>query len=356
MAKTKIEWATHTANWQAGCTEDGPECVNCYARIMSARLRQMDGPERYAGATTGDGEAARWTRALVADVQALHRNFDGMERATKPRRTFVGSMTDLFHDDAPTDALSALADRVRVLGHRARNTQVVILLTKRPSNLARWQRQHFPEGLPPWAWAMTTAGTQPMLEKRLPGLLEVQAPVRGLSIEPLLGPVDLSPWLPALDGGAPWVHGEPRDCPAFYDRCWCNPLQWVIVGGESGRPARPMHPAWVRSLRDQCSGAGVPFLFKQWGAWIPRSHTVKRKSWHAERTPDDGDWRRNVSDDLPWGTLQVDGKWWPHTSPWNGHDDDGHGGEAVMLKAGKSVSRRSLDGVEHDGLPLEMGR
>ncbi len=114
-------------------------------------------------------------------------------------------------------------------------------------------------------WAMTSVENQDQAEKRIPTLIHVPAVIRGLSVEPLLGPVDLTPWL--------------------------NHVQWVIVGGESGRDARPMHPYWVCDIRDQCLAAGVAFFFKQWGEWAPI--TLGTES-HPELWNDAKSWRSRM--------------------------------------------------------------
>jgi protein gp37 len=118
---------------------------------------------------------------------------------------------------------------------------------------------------------------------------------------------------------------QPRQEPA---------ISWVIVGGESGHGARPMHPEWARRIRDQCVAAGVAFFFKQWGEWIPRSHCIAEETWSFRR----------------WGTLTIDGQWFESTAPWNGHDDDG-GGEAAMRLVGKAKAGRALDGRSWDEMP-----
>jgi len=116
-----------------------------------------------------------------------------------------------------------------------------LLLTKRPENmtkLAPWGKQ-WPDNV----WALATVENQEYANQRIPHLLDVPAVVRGLSIEPMLGPIDLS--------------------------CWISDIHWVIAGGESGAGSRPMNPDWARVLRDQCLSAGTAFFFKQWGNWIP---------------------------------------------------------------------------------------
>lgn len=255
MGTTDIEWADATLNWQSGCTNAGPECDSCYAEKMSHRLANM-GQERYRGAT----KDWAWIGAIRFDPIALRNAFAGLGRKRAPIRAFPGSMTDLWHRDAPADGLAAFAAEVAWLaagiaaGRIAPHT--LMCLTKRPENLLAWQRLHFPEGLPPCFWAGTTAGNQRGADIRVPKLLDVRASVRFVSIEPMLGPVNLERYLFASgDDGEPAPRNEPPlPC-----------LHWIIVGCESigGRAGRPTDEAWVRDLRDQCATAGVPFFLKQ---------------------------------------------------------------------------------------------
>lgn len=289
MGETKIEWATHTANWQSGCTRASPACQHCYAEIMSARQEAMAyarGDERLFNRYEGTTENRRWTGKITFDTDALSRAFAELWRARAPRRVFCGSMTDLFHDDAPPEALAMLAVEIRMADHPTW-PHTIMLLTKRPENLARWQREYFPGGLPSWVWVGTTGENQEWVDRRVSELVKVRADVRYLSMEPLLGGVDLNKlWChtcetdehvrgPDDKGSQPWCVECDSEvgCANWLDACASKDqpgISWVIVGGESGHGARPMHPQWVRSLRDQCVEAGVPFFFKQWGEWGPR--------------------------------------------------------------------------------------
>lgn len=266
---TKIEWATHTVNWLAGCTKVSPACTHCYAETMSRRQVHM-GTERYRG--TVDLDTGRWTGVVRYDPEAMRRAFVDLRSARKPRRVFCNSMSDTFHKDAPPESLDHLAEQIRTTTARlGEHRHVIMLLTKRPSRLLAWQREHFPDGLPPWVWVGTTVEDQRRADERAPVLLEVKTQgVRFLSCEPLLGPVDLTslkdPDGMTVDALRGYWCDNPHATDADGDT---GGIRWVIAGGESGRGARPMHPAWARSLRDQCTRAGVPFFFKQWGAWGP---------------------------------------------------------------------------------------
>jgi protein gp37 len=120
-------------------------------------------------------------------------------------------------------------------------------------------------------------------------------------------------------------------------------VDWVICGGESGPGARPMHPDWARSLRDQCAAAGVPFWFKQWGEWCPKSHL----SEESRRVF----WNSHQKYTAPWGTIDSDGHLHNQATPFNGHDDDGVNGEAMLYRVGKKAAGHRLDGREHRELP-----
>lgn len=284
MGETNIEWATHTSNWLAGCTRVSPACTHCYAEVMSRRQIHMasargDATSRYLG--TVDLDSGRWTGMVNYNHRELSAFAMGLRTATKPRRVFVNSMSDTFHADAPPESLRDLAATLRSLDSsslpcmRRAADHVVMLLTKRPERLLAWQREYFPEGLPSWVWVGATAEDQKRVDERAPVLLRVlvrEGGVRFLSVEPLVGFVNLSIGLftqppvgvpdESADAGGLWR--GPRALGAAG-------LSWVIVGGESGTDARPMHPTWARTIRDQCIRAGVPFLFKQWGGWGPRT-------------------------------------------------------------------------------------
>ncbi len=310
MSATKISWATHTVNWLAGCSHTGPECDNCYAETMSQRLVNMGGPDRYAGAV----EDWTWTGEINYDPEALFRAFDGLRDARKPRRVFVNSMSDTFHDGVPVQAHIDLAREIRRLEQSRMAGKplphVIMLLTKRPENMSTWQREFFPLGLPSWVWVGVTAGNQRSADIRVPKLLQVNAAVRFVSVEPMLGAVDL---------GAVKVGNGDAWCPMSHNEHgdeMCHPgLDWIVCGGESGPQARPMHPDWARSLRDQCKAAAVPFLFKQWGEYAPIPEPNQSSPIQAK----------------PPLTVNVDG--------FN------------MNRRGKKAAGRLLDGEQHHEFP-----
>ena len=249
MAKnSKIEWTHHTFNPWWGCTKVSAACKHCYAENWAKRV----------GAKVWGAKA---TRRFFSDThwrQPVLWNRDAMAEQIRSR-VFCASMADVFEKrrelDAWRDRLWALIKETPWLDW--------LLLTKRPENIG---------DLVPWTgdwprnvWLGATVESQRWVERRLPALLRHKSAVRFLSCEPLLGKIDLQDWL----------HGVAGDD--------LLPIDWVIAGGESGGRARPMHPNWVRFVRDQCVAASVPFHFKQWGTWAPSTDN------YASRLLRDGD-------------------------------------------------------------------
>ena len=249
MIGTAIEWADHTINYWWGCQKVSEGCKFCYAESLDARFN---------GGHWGPGSSRKLqietARKQLAKVKA-------------GERVFVNSMGDTFEDHPDLEAARAdlFADILR------RPDVVFMLLTKRPENVARmvpitWMRNGFPRNV----WMGTSVENQAAADARIDRLLSIPAQVRFLSCEPLLGPVSLA-----------WSAVHPRIPEVTYSGTYA--VDWVIVGGESGRNARPMHPDWARSLRDQCVAAGVAFHFKQWGG-------VNKKA--AGRLLDGIEWNR----------------------------------------------------------------
>jgi protein gp37 len=290
--KTKIEWADDTENAASGCSEAvlpsgkmDPACINCYARLQSARCASM-GQALYDGVAVRSGNTARWSGVFRWNPAMLKRKFDRMKGG---HRVFLGSMTDLWHDQHDPALLVALAHEVRRLGDRKPEQRPhLITLTKRADRLLAWQREHFPDGLPEWVWPGVTAGCQEAADLRVPILRRVKAAgPRVVSVEPMTGPVDLDRWMPRFDHCPEEREFEetPEHLCAFGIETGCQGcpgtgggdcaavmtpgIGWCIAGGESGAKARPSNLEWFRALRDQCVSAGVPFHFKQWGEWAP---------------------------------------------------------------------------------------
>lgn len=233
--QTGIEWTDATWNPVTGCTKISPGCKNCYAERLALRLRAMGNPRYH------DGFAV-----------TLHRDLLTLPlRWRHPKRIFVNSMSDLFHEAVPEDFIRQVFDVMA----RA-DWHVFQILTKRSERLAslvprlRWAPNIW-QGVSIESARYTT---------RIDYLRTVPAAVRFLSIEPLLGPISNLP----LDD-----------------------IDWVIVGGESGPGRRPMAAAWAREIRDQCVRAGVPFFFKQWGGRTPKAagRVLDRRTWDEMPTP-----------------------------------------------------------------------
>jgi protein gp37 len=226
---SSIEWTHHTFNPWWGCTKVSPGCKHCYAETFSHRIGQDIWGARAERRFFGDHH---WRQPLAWNSEAT--------RQGQRRRVFCASMADVFENRAD---LNATRDRLWQL-IAATPSLDWLLLTKRPERV----RKSVPWGerWPSNVWIGATAENQRWADRRIPALLELPAPVRFLSCEPLLGALDISRW--------------------FVGR---RRVDWVIAGGESGHYARPMNPEWARSLRDQCNSARVAFHFKQWGHWGP---------------------------------------------------------------------------------------
>lgn len=237
---SSIEWTDATWNPVAGCTIVSAGCSNCYAMRMAARLEFM-GQAKYSGTTRKSGRRPVWTGQVNVDEGALGVPY----RWKAGRRIFVNSMSDLFHDDVP---LAFIMSVFEVMENTPRHSYQI--LTKRAARL-----QALAPDLP-WpgnVW-MGVSVENADATWRIGHLRAVQATVKFLSLEPLLGP------LQDLD-----LRG----------------IDWVIVGGESGPSARPVDPDWVREIRDQCLDAEVPFHFKQWGGPVKRNtgRTLDGRIW-----------------------------------------------------------------------------
>lgn len=270
MKNTKIEWAHHTFNPWVGCTKVSPGCAHCYAEGWAKRSGQVEwGPGQPRRRT----KPANWAKPRQWNAAAM---LDG----SRPR-VFCASLADWLDDEVPVEWLADLLQLVH-----ATPRLDWLLLTKRPGNFearvgrlidaflslgalgnftgdgvklahwfADWRRGKGPKNI----WIGATVVNQEEADRDIQKLLAVPAAKRFLSVEPLLGPVNIEGHLfSAYDKAAhdsQMLPGLPRD----------DKLDWVIVGGESGPGARPMDPEWARSLRDQCIAANVPFHFKQWG-------------------------------------------------------------------------------------------
>ena len=288
-------------------------------------------------------------------------------RWKRPRRIFVNSMSDLFHEGVPDEwidrifAVMALAPQhtFQVLTKRSARMRTYLQNEGRQSEVAiadageklfrqadpshpLWGRSkseigmcHCEPGLPlPNVWLGVSAEDQQRAEERVPDLIATPAAVRFVSAEPLLGPIDFRniPYpSPPEDEGRRGCVLTGHEVAGMVGNCiaWIPPLDWIIVGGESGPRARPMHPSWASSIRDQCEAAGVPFFFKQWGEWS-----------HSEQVPPP----------VP-GPRYFDVYGRPVGDGWHFWTDGDRGANA-SIRVGKKAAGRLLDGRTHDAMPI----
>lgn len=297
---SRIEWCDHTFNPWTGCTKVSPGCAKCYAETMSRRLPQLGrwgpGGERKRTSAANWRKPLSWNRIAGAAGGPRYRP-----------RVFCASLADWLDAEIPAQWLADLLDLIHATPHLD-----WLLLTKRPE---LWRERlaaalaHAERLAPPapgasmvrsWlyhgyapanVWIGTTVEDQRRADERIPALVDIPARVQFLSCEPLLEQVNLD-----LDG-----------------------INWVICGGESGHGARPMHPDWARSLRDQCQAAGVAYFFKQWGEWAPAADI-------------------DVCDPVM-GTPVTSARY--HALP----------GGSGMLRVGKAAAGRELDGRTWDEVP-----
>jgi protein gp37 len=303
---TSIEWADSTFNPWVGCTKVSPGCDHCYAAVSTpARAMAIQwgpGQLRHRTAASTWQQPMRWER----DHEAFYREHG------RRRRVFCASLADVFDNEVPapwrwdlfrlvnaTPNLDWLLLTKRIGNARAMLNEAAAAVDGDFVGALCWDSQ-------PWAnvWLGVTVVNQEEADRDIPKLLATPARVRFLSIEPMLGPVSLDCWP---------VYGE-EEKPL---------LHWVICGGESGPHARPMHPDWAISLRDQCAAAGVPFLFKQWGDWLPVELPSSEECYAEDGSERALEGRIRVQ--------RVD--------------------RQDMARIGKKAAGRLLDGLEHNGFP-----
>lgn len=336
--KTQIEWTDATWNPIRGCSRVSEGCRHCYAEGQAARIIRM---ERGRGVPEGEGsydgllaKGGQWNGRIKVVPDVMEQPL----RWSKPRAIFVNSMSDLFHENVADDVI----DRVFAIMAKA-SQHTFQILTKRPERMAKYMqglqaaadswapktvdgvftptqvlnirylsRKMGASGFKaPWplpnVWIGVSVESQESANERIPQLLETTAAVRWLSMEPLLGPVDVSAWLG-------------------------TGIDWVVAGGESGPQARPMHPLWPRQIRDQCAAANVPFLMKQWGEWVtpedaPAEGLIFNSATRQAIVATDGAARDAVQGEAP------------------------AAGERLMSRLGKRKTGRLIDGALHDNYP-----
>ena len=358
---SKIEWTDATWNpirayldgrggdgsrlgWH--CEHVSEACRHCYAETMNGRF----------GTGLPYARQSRDRVEIILDEKTLTQPL----RWKKPRKIFVCSMTDLCADFVPDEMI----DRVfAVMALCPQHTFQV--LTKRPMRmrayaetvtLARLIRgsndlPSDPVAMPSWplpnVWIGVTAENQEQADKRIPDLLATPAARRFVSIEPMLGPVNLL----GPENEGPLANGEPTQEQIEADKTgWfvlrygAPRLDWVICGGESGRHARPTHPDWARSLRDQCVAAGVPFFFKQWGEYLPVGQSLPGcGKVHGATAVKPGRMKLHFG-----GTPKQPPK---HAFAERGVPFDSTADGRLAFRVGKKRAGRLLDGREHNEFP-----
>lgn len=337
--KTGIEWCDVTWNPVTGCEKVSQGCKNCYAERVFDRMAQNPKAPMYHG-------------RKFTDVVCHPERLNDPLRWKKPRRVFVNSMSDLFHEDVPDEFILRVVDVMRQC-----QQHTFIILTKRPERMrdftrrCRWSRDRWYDDLPsrmwlsgnpdarngfrpfggagctPWPniWLGVSVEDQATADERIPILLQTPAKVRFVSYEPALGPLKMENWFARYRShcsGLRYINKEAAgSCTDI------GGLDWVIAGGESGPNARPPHPDWFRKVRDQCKAANVPFFFKQWGEWAESGY----------------------------GFCDHHGKWVHRAGgtfgPIDGEMFQPNESAAHMIRVGKKRAGRLLDGVEHNEFP-----
>lgn len=269
MGISKIEWTDKVWNPITGCFPVSEGCQHCYAKRMANRLKGRYG----------------YPKDDPFSVTFHPDRLDEPLRWKKPSRIFVCSMGDLFHENIPLEVLKNIFKSMESCA----TNHKFLLLTKRPQRMVNWFKEYYrpqyigttlidPNYPDTRIWAGVSVENQRTADERIPILLQIPAAKRFVSVEPMLGAVNIYP--------TPMHKGT--EC-----------LDWVICGGETGPGARPMHPDWVRSLRDQSQAAGVPFFFKSWGDYIEGGCGLKGHPMH------DAGWSRKgrILDDREWNEF-----------------------------------------------------
>jgi protein gp37 len=307
--ETSIEWADLTWSPMIGCDRVSPGCNSCYA-ISTARIRESNPhpsiAAAFAGTTHRTEDRVDWTGKVNLLEDRLSPPLAGRAPWHKPRRVFVNSQSDLFHDNVPLDFIARV---FAVMALTPQHTYQV--LTKRHARMrsvlndvCTCGKGHAPgiHFLSAMAWAVSKANPnriagvpddaerrvtetawplpnvwmgvsvedQTWADRRIPALLDTPAAIRFLSCEPLLGPIDLTRLAAGSKQQPNMVYdalGKRYGVPGAWQAQTSTSIDWVIAGGESGPGARPAHPDWFRLIRNQCATASVPFLFKQFGQW-----------------------------------------------------------------------------------------
>ncbi|WP_296166565.1 phage Gp37/Gp68 family protein [uncultured Brevundimonas sp.] len=380
---SKIEWTERTWNPIVGCAIVSPGCKNCYAMRAAYRMGANPATPHYAGLTRLVNGKAVWTGEMRLHAPSVVLPL----RRRVPTIWFVNSMSDLFAEGVQDEWLDRIfavmamspwhtyqvltkrpermrayltdptlfgrlgramdALRLAKYGRMDAAPQAEATLTERGHRIAYGWGAKTPDFVHPWplpnVWLGVSTEDQVRADERIPILLDTPAAVRWISAEPLLGAIDLVSDL----GGTQWIGGQrgcggthtgtgepgcPRHPHHHHDNRCRRGLDWVVVGGESGADARPMHPAWARTLRAQCQAAGVAFFFKQWGEWAPVDQPADR---------------------LKAVTMTLDAVKRAITVTPEGQGDApaADASSSLMERVGKKTAGRILDGVIHEATP-----
>jgi len=352
--ETGIGWTDSTFNPWMGCSNVSPACDHCYAQtLVEGRFKRAEwgpGKPRVRTSPTNWKLPLQWEREHEAFYREHGRN----------RRVFCASLADVFDNEVDPAWRDDLFRLIAATPHLTWQ-----LLTKRIGNAAKMIFEAHADAVFnhsasawPWAnvWLGATVCNQQEADRDIPKLLAVPAAKRFLSIEPMLGAIDLrSCYLRrmTLCGECPSSdEGTPIDCPCADER-----VDWVIAGGESGPHARPSHPDWLRSLRDQCAAAGVPFFFKQWGEWKPicemrelehqalyRSRVLAKP--HEDQANIDDIYGRDCTVQLT--IIHADGSLHDAAEPMAFRQEKD---AMATFRIGTKASGNLLDGVKHEEFP-----
>jgi len=326
MDYSKIEWTTHTFNPWWGCIKISTGCENCYAELFDKRFGEGHwGPNSSRKIMS----ESYWKKPIQWNKAA--------KRAGIKAKVFCASMADIF--EGHPDTIPHLSRLFSII-EKTPNL-VWQLLTKRPQNIMKLVPEHWKVKFPSNVWIGASIENQYTADTRIWELIQVPASILFLSCEPLLGAINLekikSPEDPenqvgkytfsALSSGGDHYDDENGD---VVDGPYHRAIDWVIVGGESGNKARPMHPDWVRAIKDQCVGEEIPFFFKQWGQWHP----------FYDRDKDDPDWRNIPKESNKICRIDLTGQ-------------HGFHGERVVYfnKVGKQKSGSMIDNSIHHYFP-----
>lgn len=293
--KTKIEWTDARWNPITGCTKVSQGCKNCYAETIAKRF---------------------WKDRKFTDIRMHPERLQQPMKWKKTQMVFVNSMSDLFHEDVDFQFIIEVFHVMKKCPHI-----IFQILTKRADRLVEFMNDcaYNPYGDPfeplPNVWIGVSVEDQKTADKRIPNLLKIPAAVHWISAEPLLDKIDLEKHLYPTRKG--------------------RMIKWVVVGGESGSKARPIHPDWVREIRNVCIDADVSFFFKQWGEWCPADGNIES----CEITYLCGELQNGMETAVPLGMDNESSK--------NHYWDN----EVFAVKIGKKKAGRLLDGKEWNEYP-----